>query len=107
MRENRPKNIYLPFIPANKTAVTIYPFIFWSKKKAGWNKNDVLVHEMYHWNEQRNWNATKTLGLGQWLSKYIFLWVWFNVIRGMGSEEHPMEKLAYLEQRNYLRGHSR
>ena len=98
----KPKHVYLPFIPAGKTAVTIYPFIFWSKKKAGWNKNDIIVHEMYHWNEQNHWRVTKTFGLLQWLLKYILLWFWFNILRRMKSQEHPMEKPAYQAQWKYL-----
>ena len=98
----KPKHVYLPFIPAGKTVVTIYPFIFWSKKKTGWNKNDIIVHEMYHWNEQNHWRVTKTFGLLQWLLKYILLWFWFNILRRMKSQEHPMEKPAYQAQWKYL-----
>jgi len=73
MIEMKPKHVYLPFIPAGKTAVTIYPFIFWSKKKTGWNKNDIIVHEMYHWNEQNHsyqaqWKYLKHLELGSNIS---------------------------------------
>ncbi len=102
MSKLEPKHIYLPFIPTNKTAVTIYPFIFWSKKKKGWQKQDVVVHEMYHWNEQRYWKSTKTFGLLRWFLKYVFLWIWFNILQGLESKEHPMEKPAYQQQHQYL-----
>lgn len=98
----KPENIYLPFIPTGKTAITIYPFIFWSKKKKGWLRQDIIIHEMYHWNEQNDWGKTKTLGVLQWLLKYISLWFWFNVIKGLKKQEHPMEKLAYQQQYQYL-----
>ena len=102
MKEIKPKYIYLPFIPTDKTAVTIYPFIFWSKKKAGWHKKDIIIHEMYHWNEQNNWKARKFFGLLRWLLKYILLWFWFNIIKGLESKKHPMEKPAYQKQQEYL-----
>ena len=102
MTKLQPKYIYLPFIPTGKTAVTIYPFIFWSKKKKGWQKQEIIVHEMYHWNEQNHWRLTKTFGLLRWFLKYIFFWFWFNVFRRLKSQEHPMEKPAYQQQYQYL-----
>lgn len=103
MIRTKPKHIYLPFIPSGKTAVTIYPFIFWSKKKKGWQKQEVVIHEMYHWKEQRHWKLTKTFGLLQWLSKYILLYLWINVLKRLESKEHPMEKPAYQQEHQYLK----
>jgi hypothetical protein len=101
MTRLKPKYIFLPFIPTDKNAVTIYPFIFWSKKKKGWLRQDIIVHEMYHWNEQNHWRLTKTFGLLQWFLKYILLWFYFNVMLGLKSQEHPMEKPAYQQQYQY------
>ena len=82
--------------------MTIYPFIFWSKKKVGWQKQEVVVHEMYHWDEQKYWKETKCFGLVRWLVTYIYQWCWFNVILGLESKEHPMEKPAYEAQGNVV-----
>ncbi len=98
MTKLQPKHIYLPFIPTGKTAVTIYPFIFWSKERKGWCKKNIIAHEMYHWNEQNDWRLTKKFGLLRWFLKYISLWFWFNILKGLKSQEHPMEKSAYQQQ---------
>ena len=90
-----PKHIYLPFIPTNKTAVTIYPYIFWSKKKRGWLNSCIIEHEMFHWYEQKRWATSKILGLSRWLILYIIQWFWFNLIKRLPTNKHPMEKPAY------------
>ena len=102
MKNTSQKNIYLPFLPANRIAVTIYPYIFWSKKKQGWQRQDVIIHETYHWNEQKQWKQGKLFGLTRWLIKYIVFWFCFNVLRGKNRGEHPMEKPAYKAQQAYL-----
>ena len=84
-----------------KTAVTIYPYIFWSKKRLGWKNSCIIKHEMYHWNEQRKWIENKKFGLVRWLIKYITQWFWFNVIKRLPPTEHPMEKPAYEAETSY------
>ena len=42
MKKLSPKYIYLPFIPTDKTAVTIYPFIFGLKRKQAGIKKILL-----------------------------------------------------------------
>jgi len=103
MKEKKVKYVFLPFIPTGKNAITIYPFIFWSKKKKTWLRPNIIVHEMYHWNEQKNWKETKTFGLGRWFLKYISLWFYSSVLLGRSNKEHPMEKAAYDAQRNFLK----
>ncbi len=93
--KSKPKYIYLPLIPTNKTAVTIYPYIFWSKRKEGWLNPCIVKHEMFHWEEQRRWIKAKTLGLLQWLAIYCIEWFWFNLIKRLPANRHPMEKPAY------------
>jgi len=90
-----PINIKLPFLPGNKKAITIHPFIFWSKRHLGWQKKNVLAHELYHWNEQQQWRKTKKFGLLRWLGIYIWHWLWIIAIHGDPIQEHPMEKPAY------------
>lgn len=90
-----PINIQLSFLPAGKTAITIYPYIFWSKKRKGWEQISFIKHEMYHWNEQKDWKQKKIFGLTRWLLIYCVQWFWFNAIKSLPAQEHPMKALAY------------
>jgi|SRR3989338_2081378 len=93
-QRDTPINIRLPILPGNKNAITIYPFIFWSKKRCGWLKKNLLAHELYHWNDQRRWKQTKIFGLLRWFMQYVYQWLWINRICGAPIQEHPMEKPA-------------
>lgn len=93
--ENEPKHIYLSIFPPRKTAVTIYPYIFWSKSKKGWENIYFIKHEMYHWNEQKEWKENEILGLSRWLTVYCVKWFWFNFHKKLPLDKHPMEAPAY------------
>lgn len=92
---SEPKNIYSTIFLPGKTAITIYPYIFWSKKRKGWEKISFIKHEMYHWNEQKEWKENKKFGLTRWLTIYCFEWFWFNIIKCLPAYKHLMETLAY------------
>ncbi|MFZ2192720.1 MAG: hypothetical protein WAV31_00565 [Candidatus Moraniibacteriota bacterium] len=95
MNNKKPKYIFLSIFPKGKTAITVYPYIFWSKKREGWKKECFIKHEMYHWNEQKKWKESKQFGLGQWLAVYCVYWFWFNFAKRLPANSHPMERLAY------------
>lgn len=101
----KPKHIHLLLLPILKRrAVTIYPFIFWSKKYKGWENPCLVAHEMYHWNDQKRWKDNKRFGLLRWLVKFVFQWFWFNLIRYFPRDKHPMEKIAHEIQRQCEKG---
>lgn len=50
---------------------------------------------MYHWNEQKEWKENKKLGLTRWLMVYCLNWFWFNFLKRLPSNKHPMEVSAY------------
>lgn len=91
---DQPKYIYLPIL-FGKTAITVYPYVFWSKGKEGWKNPCIIKHEMCHWESQKKWKETKPFGIFLWLALYIMQWIWYNLIKWLPAEEHPMEKPAY------------
>jgi len=95
MKKNKPNHVYLTIFPPEKTAITIYPYIFWSKKQKGWENISFVKHEMYHWNEQKKWKENKIFGLSRWLTVYCAQWFWFNLIKRLPPDKHPMEAPAY------------
>ncbi len=66
-------------------AVTIWPFIFYEPQV--WDDSCIIIHEKYHWEEQKNWLVIP------WLIAYGIL-----AIKCGGGRNHPMEKGAYLAE---------
>lgn len=98
----RPRYIYVPFIPSGKNAVTIYPYIIWSKRMRAWERPEIVAHEMYHWDEQAMWKRTKHFGAFRWLTQYVAMWLWLNFLHGANIADHPMEREAYRVQNEFL-----
>lgn len=82
-----PIEIKLQSLPANRAAITLWPFILYDRESYD---TCLRVHEEYHWKEQMKWLVIP------WFIWYLILCL---VYIRVPNEQHPMEMPAYEAER--------
>jgi hypothetical protein len=78
-------HVKLPFNLGSVLAITLFPFVFYSKR--AWGDECVRIHEETHIKQVRK------LGAITFYTKYLIL-----AIKHGGGRKHPMEQEGYLAQ---------